>query len=34
LSGSEYRAGMRFVELAPQHQNLLGLWGARPNVAA
>lgn len=32
LSGSEYRAGMRFVELAPQHQSLLSNWGARPAV--
>jgi hypothetical protein len=30
LSGSEYRAGMRFVEVEPHHHNLLNNWGARP----
>jgi hypothetical protein len=34
LRGSEYRAGMRVVEMSPQHQTLLGNWGARPNVSA
>ncbi|HTD04125.1 hypothetical protein [Undibacterium sp.] len=34
LSGSEYRAGMKLMEVPPQHQPLLGNWGGRSAIAA
>lgn len=30
LSGSEYRAGMKYFDVPPQHDALLSSWGGRP----
>lgn len=34
LSGSEYRAGMKYFEVPPQHQALLKSWGGKVEMAA
>jgi hypothetical protein len=34
LSGSEYRAGMKYFEVPPQHQELLKSWGGKVALAA
>jgi hypothetical protein len=32
LSGGEYRAGLKFLEVAPQHKQLLHNWGIKTTV--
>ncbi len=34
LSGSEYRAGMKLIEVPSQHQALLNSWGGKSAVVA